>query len=146
MPGPRNQKKPSKRKSAAPDAVIASPKNGSMSTASESTPACNFRSFLEMADGKTIAQFCNWASTTSDGENLRLLWVRTMEEGEKLGIMQGKKLGLKEGIERGMDLGREEGYLVAKEGFNKIIRGIKARGTPKKTTTHETAMQTNNDL
>ena len=84
-----------------------------------------------MTDRKTIAQFCNWASTTSNSENLRLLWVHAMEEGEKLGIMQGKKLGLKEGIERGMDLGCKEGYLVAKEGFDKIIQGVKARGTLK---------------
>ena len=99
MPGPGNQKKPSKRKSAAPDAVVASTKNGNTSMASELTPACDFHSFLEMADRKTIAQFCNWASTTSNSENLRLLWVHAMEEGEKLRIMQGKKLGLKEGIE-----------------------------------------------
>ena len=96
MPGPTNWKKSSKRKSAAPDVAITSPKNGNMSMASKSTSACNFHSFLKMAGRKTIAQFCIWASTTSDSKNLRLLWVCALDEGEKLGIAQGKKLGLKE--------------------------------------------------
>ena len=90
-----------------------------------------------MTDRKSIAQFCDWAAATSDGKNLRLLWNCAVDEGEKVGIAQGKKLGLKEGIERGMDLGHEEGYLVTKEGFDKIIQGVKARGTLKKTTTHK---------
>jgi hypothetical protein len=68
-----------------------------------------------------------------------------LDEGEKLGVIQGNKLGIKEGIERGMDLGREEGYRVAKEGFDGIIQGVKAKGTPKKSITHETATQTNDD-
>ena len=60
-------------------------------------------------------------------------------------MKKGKKLGMKEGIEKGMDLGRKEGYQVAKEGFDKIIQAVKAKGTPKKTTTRETAIQTDND-
>jgi hypothetical protein len=40
----------------------------------------------------------------------------------------------------------EEGLQVAKEGFDKIIQAVKTKGTLKKTTTHETAMQTNDDL
>ena len=83
MPGPGNQKKSSKKQTTTPDTAIVSPANDTASMASESTPACDFCSFLKMTDRKTIAQFCNWASTTSNGENLRLLWVRTMEEGEK---------------------------------------------------------------
>jgi hypothetical protein len=98
-----------------------------------------------MADHKTIAQFCNWAAATSDGENLRLLWIRTLDEGEKLGVIQGKKLGMKEGLEEGMNLGCEEGYRVAKEGFNRIIQAVKAKGTQKKSNTHETATQTDDD-
>ena len=59
MPGPGNQKK-------SPNAAVTSPANDTASTASESTSsAChNFRRFLELADHKTIAQFCNWAATT----------------------------------------------------------------------------------
>ena len=106
MPGPGYQKKSSKRKTTAPNAAVVSPANGNTSTASESTSACHdFHHFLEMADRKTIAQFCNWAATTSDGENLRLLWTRALDKGEKLGIKLGRKLGIEEGIERGMDLG-----------------------------------------
>ena len=89
-----------------------------------------------MADHKSITQFSNWAAATSNGENLRLLWNCVLDKGEKLGTVQGKKLGLKEGIERGMDLGCEEGYQVEKEGFNKMIWGVKAKGTLKKTTTY----------
>ena len=114
MPGPGYQKKTSKRKTNALNAAITSPTNGNASTASESTSACDFCHFLKMADCKTIAQFCNWAAATSDGENLRLLWICALDEGEKLGIIEGKKLGLKEAIGRGMDLGHEGGYWVAK--------------------------------
>ena len=45
-----------------------------------------------------------------------------------------------------MDLGRKEGYWVTKEGFDKIIQGVKAKRTPKKPITHKTAMQTSDDL
>ena len=143
MPGPGYQKKSPKRK---PTAAVMSPVNGTVSTASELTSAChNLCHFLEMADCKTIAQFCNWAATTSDGENLRLLWICALDEGEKSGVIQGKKLGIMEGIERGMDLGHEEGYRVTKEGFNGIIQAVKAKGIPKKSNTHKMAMQTDDD-
>ena len=123
MPGPRNQKKSSKKRTTAPDAAATSPANGTASTVSESTLACyNFRRFLEIADRKTIAQFCTWAAATSDGKNLRLLWTHALDEGEKLGITEGKRLGLKEGIERGMDLGHEEGYRIARKGLMKLYR------------------------
>ena len=122
MPGPGNQKKSSKKRTTAPDAATTSPANGTASTVSESTSACyNFRRFLEIADRKTIAQFCTWAAATSDGENLRLLWTRALDEGEKLGIIEEKRLGLKEGIEKGMNLGREEGYWLAKNAFDDIL-------------------------
>ena len=145
MPGPVYQKKSSKSKTAAPNAAIVSPANGNMNTVSKSTLAIDFHCFLEIADHKSIAQFCNLAAATSDGENLRLLWICVLEEGEKLGVKEGKKLGLKEGIERGMDLGCEEGYLVAKEGFDRIIEGVKSKGTSEAFNTHETAMQTDGD-
>ncbi|KAF8220619.1 hypothetical protein L208DRAFT_743322 [Tricholoma matsutake] len=144
MPGPGYQKKSSKKRTTAPNAAVTSPANGNASTTSESTLACHdFCHFLEMADRKTIAQFCNWAATTSDGENLRLLWICALDKGEKLGIIEGKRLGLKEGIERGIDLGRKEGYQVAKEGFDKIIQAVKAKATPKKPNTYRMATQTN---
>jgi flagellar biosynthesis/type III secretory pathway protein FliH len=69
-----------------------------------------------------------------------------LDKGEKVGVKQGKKEDLKEGMEKGMNLGHEEGHQVAKEGFDKIIQAVKTKGTLKKTTTHEMAMQTNNDL
>src|ERR1700679_3258961 len=105
MPGPGKMKKTSKKKT-------------TTTTDSElntlpTQPMLDFRTFLEVAEYKSIAQFCTWASTTSDGANLRRLWERAMDEGEKLGIKKGKKLGIKEGIEEGMNLGREEGYLMA---------------------------------
>src|ERR1700679_4024514 len=154
MPGPGNQNKSSKRKTATANTAVASSTNGNISTASESTTPYDFRTFLEMADRKCIAQFCNIAASTREGENLRLLWIRALDEGEKLGIKQGRKLGIEEGrklgtadgLERGMDLGREEGYLIAKEGFDRIIQGVKAKETPEKPNTHETATQTNDEL
>jgi hypothetical protein len=133
MPGPGNVKKCSKKKA----------KITSESNTLPTQPILDFCSFLKIAHYKNIGQFCTWASSTSDGVNLRALWDCAMEEGEKLGIKKGKKLGLEEELERGIDLGLEEGYWVAKEGFNMIIQ---AAGTPKKSTTHEMAMQTNDNL
>jgi hypothetical protein len=155
MPGPGYQRKSSKRKTATPNTAVASPTNGNMTMASESNTSCtqpvlasaiDFRSFLEIADYKSIGRFCTWASATSEGANLRLLWERAMDKGEKLGVKKGRKLGIEEGIERGMDLGREEGYWVAKEGFDRIMKGVKAKGTPKKSNTHEMVTQANDDL
>ena len=42
-----------------------------------------------------------------------------------------------------MDLGREEGYLIAKEGFDRIIEAVKAKG---KTNTREMVTQANDHL
>ena len=147
MPGPGNTKKSVKKKTTM-----------TVTTTSESNalpmqPVLYFHSFLKIADYKSIGQFCTFASSTSNGTNLRLLWECTMDEGEKWGIKKRKKLGMKEGLEEGMNLGHEEGmnlgceegYLIAKEGFNRIIQGVKAKGTLKKTTTHEMATQTDND-
>jgi hypothetical protein len=138
MPGPGNMKKSLKKKTTTTTDL-------ELNTL-PTQPMPDFHSFLEIAEYKSIAQFCTWASTTSDGVNLRLLWECTMDEGEKLGMKKGKKLGMKEGIEKGMDLGCEEGYQVTKEGFDKIIQAVKAKGTPKKPITHEMVMQTNDDL
>jgi hypothetical protein len=64
------------------------------------------------------------------------LWRRAHAEGCEKGrksLLQdlGKKMEDKyeEGIEKGMDLGREQGYMVAKEGFDGIVEGLKARAT-----------------
>jgi hypothetical protein len=130
MPGPGYQKKSSKRKTTAPSTAVTSPANENASTASETTTACEFRTFLELADRKSIAQFCNIAASTRDGENLRLLWTRALDEGEKVGMKEGKKLGLREGIEKGMNLGCEQGYLVAKEGFDRAIEAAKTTPPP----------------
>jgi len=153
MPSPGNQKKSSKRKTATANAAVASPTNGNMSTstASKSTTACDFHSFLEMADCKSIAQFCNWASTTSDSENLRLLWIHTLNEGKKwvikqgrkLGIEEGRKLGIDEGIKKGMNLGHEEGYLVAKEGFERVIKAKEVLEKTNNTVNIDCSPQTN---
>jgi flagellar biosynthesis/type III secretory pathway protein FliH len=40
-----------------------------------------------------------------------------------------------EGVERGMDLGCEEGYNVAKEGFDGIVKELKAREARKQAST-----------
>ena len=121
-----------------------------MTTTSESNtlpmlPVLYFHSFLEIADYKSIGQFCTFASSTSNSANLRLLWEHAMDEGEKWRIKKGKRLGINEGIEEGMNLGHEEGYLMAKGEFDRIIQGVKDKGTLKKTTTHETVTQTDND-
>jgi hypothetical protein len=65
-----NQKKSSRRKTATADTAIASPTNGNISTASELTTACDFHTFLKMADCKSIAQFCNIAASTHESEDL----------------------------------------------------------------------------
>jgi hypothetical protein len=57
---------------------------------------CNFCLFLEKADYKNVSHFCNWASTTSDSANLKLLWTHAIDEGKKLGIEEGRILWYKE--------------------------------------------------
>ena len=147
MPGPRNTKKSLKTKTTITMTTI--PELNTLPM----LPVLYFRSFLEIADYKSIGQFCTFASSTSNGTNPRLLWKCTMDEGEKWGIKKGKKLGMKEGLEEGinlgheeeMNLGYEEGYLMAKGEFNRIIQGVKDKGTLKNTTTHKTVTQTDND-
>jgi hypothetical protein len=100
MPGPGNTKKSSKKKTTVTTT--------SESNALPTQPVLNFCSFLEIADYKSISQFCTFASSTDDGANLRLLLECAMDEGEKLGIKKGKKLGMKDGLEEGMNLGRKK--------------------------------------
>ena len=47
-----------------------------------------------------------------------------------------------EGVKKGMDLGREEGYTVAKEGFDSIVKRLKAREASKNTSSINSGTQT----
>jgi hypothetical protein len=107
-----------------------------------------FFNFITLATTEDIKIFLKLASTTQEGRNLENLWRRAHEEGyekERKSLLQDleKKLEdrFEEGVERGMDLGREQGYTVAKEGFDGIIKELKAREASK-TCTINTGTQT----
>jgi hypothetical protein len=101
----------------------------------------SFFNFITIATTEDIENFINIAATTPEGENLKYLWERAYKEGFENGqkVIQptlqriGKKLEEKfdKGVARGMDLGREEGYMLAKQGFDGIVKGLKAREAPK---------------
>jgi hypothetical protein len=66
---------------------------------------CNFCLFLKKADYKNVSHFCDWASTTSNGANLKLLWTCVIDEGKKLGIEEGRILWYKEFYGEGYVMG-----------------------------------------
>jgi hypothetical protein len=100
-----------------------------------------FRNFIKLAEIDTINTFLTATTSTLESENIKLLWERAYEEGYENGrkvvlpVLQRSRTKLEEkleeGIRRGKDLGREEGYNVAKEGFDRIVRALKAREAPK---------------
>jgi flagellar biosynthesis/type III secretory pathway protein FliH len=100
------------------------------------TSQLSFFDFITLATTEDIKKFLTLASTTPEGKNLENLWRRAHGEGYKKGkisLLQDleKKMEHKfeEGVDRGMDLGHEQGYTVAKEGFDGIIKALKARDT-----------------
>ena len=108
----------------------------------------SFFDFITLATIEDIRSFLQLASTTPEGKNLKNLWRRAHGEGYEKGRKSllwdlEKKMEDKfeEGVKRGMNLGREQGYTVAKEGFNSIIKELKAKDTPK-TNTSDSGMQT----
>jgi hypothetical protein len=104
----------------------------------------SFFNFVTIATTKDIKEFLELAATTLEGENLLYLWERAYEDGRKAVLRNlEKKLEGKyeEGVERGMDLGREEGYNVAKEGFDGIVKELKAGEAPKKPSTTDFGTQ-----
>jgi hypothetical protein len=110
-----------------------------------------FRDFIELADVDTINSFLAATTFTLESENLELLWKRAYKEGFENGqkaiqpVLQrvGRKMEEKfeKGVARGMDLGREEGYTVAKEGFDNMVKALKAREAAKADIT-DTSSQT----
>ena len=112
----------------------------------EHTPATtqvSFFDFITLATTEDIKKFLKLASTTPDGKNLENLWRRAHGEGYEKGrksLLQSLERKLEEkfgeGVERGKDLGCEEGYNVAKEAFDDIIKVVKARETPKMSTSN----------
>ena len=111
-----------------------------------------FRDFIKLADIDTINTFLTATTSTSESENLKLLWERAYREGfengqkaiqpilHRVGVKMKEKL--EKGVARGMDLGREEGYMVAKEAFDSMLVEIKAKNTPKVSTSNSST-QTN---
>ena len=96
------------------------PTNTSLSTAiaTNITPLDNtsptrvaFREFIELADLNSIKNFITTASSSSEGENLKLLWGRAFKEGLIAGHqLYGKaEERLKEVHEEGFQAGYEEG-------------------------------------
>ena len=109
----------------------------------------SFFDFITLATIEDIRSFLQLASTTPDGKNLENLWRRAHGEGYEKGrksLLRNleKKMEDKfeEGVERGMNLGREQGYTVAKEGFDSIIKALKAKDTPR-ISTSDSGMQMN---
>jgi hypothetical protein len=66
-----------------------------------SVSSLNFREFLTKADPASISQFCDWASTTTDGRNLKLFWQRATDEGKKLGKEEERKSTYGKGYDDG---------------------------------------------
>ena len=54
----------------------------------------------------------------------------------------GSYYWFEEGVKKGMDLGQEEGYTVAKEGFDSIVKRLKAREALKNTSRINSGTQT----
>jgi hypothetical protein len=143
---PGNKKKPNKGKIAMPTSAhtkSSPPANIITAPTTEISPPLHvvFRDFIKLADINTITCFLTTATSTLESENLEALWKRAYEEGYENGRKSllpdiGRKLEerFEEGIERGMDLGREEGYTVAKEGFDGIVKGLRAREAQKSST------------
>src|SRR5271155_5739912 len=84
----------------------ASPSNDISSPASATRVA--FRHFIEIAELGNIKLFLETAASTSDSENLRLLWARAFKEG----LMAGHQLYGKtvERLNEAHNKGYEEGY------------------------------------
>ena len=116
--------------------------------AATSQHSVSFFDFITLATTEDIRRFLKLAGTTTESKNLENLWRRAYGEGYEKGrksLLQGLEKKLEEsfekGVERGKDLGQEEGYTVAKEGFDAIVKALKARDTPK-TSTSDSGMQT----
>jgi hypothetical protein len=104
-----------------------------------------FHDFIQLADIETIHHFLAATTSTLESKNLEVLWNRAYKEGfessqkavqpilQRLGIKLEEKY--QKGVAKGMDLGREEGYTVAKEAFDKMVKALRARETPKASTT-----------
>src|SRR5271155_5205818 len=86
----------------------ASPSDDISSPASATHVA--FRHFIEIAELGNIKLFLETAASTSDGENLRLLWARAF----KVGLMAGHQLYGKT-VERLNEAAHNRGY---EEGYN----------------------------
>src|SRR5271155_3425639 len=109
-------KKQAKAKTTAFPLANASPLDSGNPTASPSddisSPASAtrvaFRHFIEIAELGNIKLFLETAASTSDGENLRLLWAHTFKEG----LMAGHQLYGKtvERLNEAHNRGYEEGY------------------------------------
>ncbi|KIM37020.1 hypothetical protein M413DRAFT_448748 [Hebeloma cylindrosporum] len=86
-------------------ADIAPPVNALSTT---STTLVAFREFIELADLESIKQFLIAASSSPDGENLKLLWARAFKEGFTVG--QGSSADtLEEKLEEAHNQGFKEG-------------------------------------
>ena len=76
MPAPSNKTKPVKKQPA-------------MVTSQPAQQLIDFAFFIKNADLLSIGKFCNFASSTPDGLNLKLFWQRAFSEGHKLGRLDG---------------------------------------------------------
>jgi hypothetical protein len=88
--GPGNKKKQSRAKVVAPqstcvDKATATPVTATApidnTSSAVSATRIEFRNFIELADLKTIRIFITAASSSPEGENLKLLWARAYKEG-----------------------------------------------------------------
>ncbi|KIM45019.1 hypothetical protein M413DRAFT_24288 [Hebeloma cylindrosporum] len=107
--GPSNKKTHGKAKKPATTPPCAADIAPSLNTASTaSTTRIAFREFIELADLESIKQFLVAASSSPDGENLKLLWARAFKEGFLVGQGSSTEI-LEEKVEEARNQGFKEG-------------------------------------
>jgi hypothetical protein len=119
---PQNKKKQTKVKTV--DNAIATPVTSTATAPIDDTLSAasatriQFRDFIELADLNTVKNFITTATSSPEGENLKLLWGRTFKEGLITGHqLYGKtEERLKEAHTEAYNEGFQDGYEEGRRG------------------------------
>ena len=85
----------------------------------------DFSFFIKNANGTDVLQFLDAVSQTKEAQNLKLLFMRTVSKGKKLGYHEGEGVGYEQGYKKGKedclhDLDVDAAYTAAfEEGHHK---------------------------